>query len=118
MRNIMRAIARLLGIQTQRTEARVLQTQTVGPVLLARTNQPGKVPSVQDTSLQPQLSPARQPSPKKPKVAKSTTAESKGTSKKQKPAATAKSQSSRGSSTPTPASKTRQHAKQATKPKR
>lgn len=118
MRNIMRAIARLLGFQTQRTEVPVLQTQTVGPVLLGRTHQSGKVPFVQDTPLQPQSLPVQQPSLKKPKAAKSTTAASKGTSKKQKPAATAKSQSSRGSSTQTPASKTRQHAKQAAKPKR
>lgn len=118
MRNIMRAIARLLGIQTQRTEVPVLQTQTVGPVLLERTHQSGKAPSVQDTSPQFPLSPAQQPSPKKRKPAQRTTAALKGTSKKQKPAATAKSQSTRGSSTQTPASKTRQHAKQAAKPKR
>ena len=119
MRNIMRAIARLLGLTTKPTEAtRVLQTQTVGPVLLGRTHQAGSKPSVQATKLQHQSSPAQQASPKKPKPAKLTTAASKGTSKKQKPAATAKSQSSRGSSTQTPASKTRQHAKQAAKPKR
>lgn len=118
MRNIMRAIARLLGIRTQRTEVPVLQTQTVGPVLLGRTHQSGKVPFVQDTSPQLQSSPVQQASPKKPKAAKQTTAASKGTGKKQKPAATAKSQSNRGSSTQTPASKTRQHVKQAAKPKR
>ena len=118
MRNIMRAIARLLGITTQPTDKPAPQTQTVGPASQGLIQQFGKVPSAQDTPLQPQSSPAQQPSQKKPKPAKSTTAASKGTSKKQKPAATAKSQSNRGSSTPTPASKTRQHAKHTAKPKR
>jgi hypothetical protein len=118
MRNIMRAIARLLGFQTQPSDKPVLQTQTVGPVLLGRTQPSGSKPSVQDTNPHHQLSPAQPRSQKKPKPAQRTTQASKGTSKKQKPVATAKSQSSRGSSTQTPASKTRQHAKQAAKPKR
>jgi hypothetical protein len=118
MRNIMRAIARLLGFKTQRTEVPVLQTQTVGPVLLGRTHRSGNQPSVQATKPPRQSSPAQPRSQKKPKPAQQTTQASKGTSKKQKPVATAKSQTTAGSSTPTPASKTRQHAKQTAKPKR
>ena len=118
MRNIMRAIARLLGIQTKRSEVPVLQTQTVGPVRLGRTTQAGNQPSVQDINPLPQSSPAQPRSQKKPKPAKQTTQAAKDTSKKQKPVATAKSRKQPGSSTPTPASKTRQHAKQTVKPKR
>ena len=118
LNTLITAIARLLGFQTQRTEVPVQPTLTAGPVPQELIQQFGKVPSAQDTPLQPQSSPAQQPLPKKQKPARSTTAASKGTSKKQKPVATAKSQSSRGSSTQTPASKTRQHAKQAAKPKR
>jgi hypothetical protein len=117
MRNIMRAIARLLGFKTQRTEVPVLQTQTVGPVLLGRTRRSGNQPSVQDTSPLPQSSPVQPRSRKKPKPVQQTTQASKDTSKKQKPVATAKSRKQPGSSTPTPASKTRQHVKQAAKPK-
>jgi hypothetical protein len=118
MRNLLRAIARVLGFQTQLSETPVLRTQTVGPVRLGRTTQAGKVPSVQDINPLPQSSPVRPRSQKKPKPVQQTTQASKGTNKKQKSAATAKPQSSRGSSTSTPASKTRQHAKQAAKPKR
>jgi len=118
MRNIMRAIARLLGFQTQRSETPVLQTQTVGPVLLGRTHRSGNQPSVQGTKPQRQSLPAQPHSQKKQKPAQQTTQASKGTGKKQKPAATAKSRTTAGSSTPTPVSKTRQHVKQAAKPKR
>jgi hypothetical protein len=118
MRNIMRAIARVLGFQTQPSETPVLRTQTVGPVRLGRTTQAGKVPSVQDTNPLPQSSPVRPRLQKKPKPVQQTTQVSKATSKKQKPVATAKSRTTAGSSTQTPASKTRQHAKQAAKPKR
>ena len=118
MRNLLRAIARVLGFQMQPSETPVLRTQTVGPVRLGRTTQAGNQPSVQDTNPLPQSSPVRPRSQKKPKPAQQTTQASKDTSKKQKPVATAKSQSSRGSSTSTPASKTRQHVKQAAKPKR
>jgi hypothetical protein len=118
MRNIMRAIARLLGFQTQPSDKPVLQTQTVGPVRLGRTTRAGNQPFVQDTNPLPQPSLAQPRSQKKPKPAKQTTQASKGTGKKQKPVATAKSRTTAGSSTPTPASKTRQHAKQAAKPKR
>jgi hypothetical protein len=118
MRNLLRAIARLLGFQTQLSETPVLQTQTVGPVRLGRTTQAGNQPFVQDINPLPQSLPAQPRSQKKQNPAKSTTQASKDTSKKQKPVATAKSRKQAGSSTPTPVSKTRQHAKQAAKPKR
>jgi hypothetical protein len=114
----MRAIARLLGFQTQHTVQPVQPTPIAGPAPQELIQQFGKVPSVQDTDPQRQLSLAQPRSQKKQKAVKQTTVVSKGTSKKQKPAQTGKSQSTRGSSTPTPASKTRQHAKQAAKPKR
>ena len=90
-------------------------TQPAGPALQEPTTLDGKVTTALDT--QPQ-SPAQPHSQKKQKPAQRTTQASKGTSKKQKPAATAKSRKQVGSSTPTPASKTRQHVKQAAKPKR
>jgi hypothetical protein len=118
MRNLLRAIARLLGFQTQPSETPVLRTQTVGPVRLGRTTQAGSKPSVQGTKPPRQSLLAQPHSQKKQKPAQQTTQASKDTGKKQKPAATAKSRTTAGSSTPTPASKTRQHAKQAAKPKR
>jgi hypothetical protein len=118
MRNIMRAIARLLGFQTQSTDNPVPLTPTAGPAPQMPTHKAGNQPSVQDTNLPLQSSPARPRSQKKPKPVQQTTQASKDTNKKQKPVATAKSRKHPGSSTPTPASKTRQHAKQAAKPKR
>lgn len=94
-------------------------TQPAGPALQEPTTQTGKVTSALDTKPHPQFpSPVAAASSKKRKPAQRTTAALKGTSKKQKPAQTGKSQSTRGSSTPTPASKTRQHVKQAAKSKR
>jgi hypothetical protein len=105
MLNLLRAIARVLGFQTQPSETPVQPIQTVGPVRLGRTTPAGNQPSVQDTNPLPQLSPVRPRSQKKPKPAQQTTQASKDTSKKQKPVATAKSRKQPGSSTPTPASK-------------
>ena len=105
MRNIMRAIARLLGFQTQSTDNPVPLTPIAGPAPQMPTHKAGNQPSVQDTNLPLQSSPARPRSQKKPKPAQQTTQASKDTNKKCKPVATAKSQYNRGSSTPTPASK-------------
>ena len=116
MRNIMRAIARLLGIQTQLSEVPVEQTPTAGLVNQELIQQFGSKPSVQDTKRQRQSSPAQPRSAKKQKPAQHTTAASKDTSKKQKPAQTAQSPKVAGYSSQTPASKTRRHAKQAAKP--
>ena len=93
-------------------------TQPAGLVPQEPTTPDGKVTSALDTQNQRLLSPARPRSQKKQKPAQSTIQASKNTSKKQKPVATAKSRKVDGSSTPTPASKTRQHVKQAAKPKR
>jgi hypothetical protein len=73
IRNIMRAIARLLGFKTQRSEVPVLQTQTVGPVLLGRTARHGNQLSVQDMSHQLQPAPTEQKT--KRSRARKTTAE-------------------------------------------
>lgn len=73
IRNIMRAIARLLGFKTQRSEVPVLQTQTVGPVLLGRTTRHGNQRSVQDMSRQLQPAPIEQKA--KRSRARKTTAE-------------------------------------------
>lgn len=115
MRNIIIAIARLLGLQTRQDKATVELTQTAGPVLQEPIILAGKASSVETTKSQ---SPAQPRTQKKPKAAQSTTAASKNTSKKQQPAQTEKSRKADGSSSQTPASKTRQHAKRKVKAKR
>jgi hypothetical protein len=111
MRWLRAAIARLLGLQTQHLGSPVQPTQTAGLVPPEHTHQVGNKPSAQDTQPQRRSSPAQQPSQKKPKAARQTTAVSKGSGKKQEPAPTAKSRKAAGSSSPTPARRTRQHAK-------
>lgn len=53
IRNIMRAIAQLLGIQIQYLDKHVLQTQTAGPASQEPTTQTGNQPSAQPTNSQP-----------------------------------------------------------------
>jgi hypothetical protein len=109
MRNIMRAIARLLGIQTQPTDKPVQPTLTVGHVSQELIQQFGKVPSAQDTQ------PVQTESKAKRSAARPTTAEA---SPKPAPTTVKRKPTARGKQAQTPASKTRQHVKQAAKPKR
>lgn len=109
MGNIMRAIARLLGIKTQSTVQPAQPTLTAGPANQGRTTQPGKVPSVQTTQpVQTEQKAKRSPAQSTTQAASS---KQESTTAKRKPTA-------RGKQRQTPASKTRQHAKQAAKPKR
>ena len=117
MYSLKAAIARLVGWLIHRVKATAPRTHLAGPASLERTAQTGSVCSAQDTSHQPQLSPAKPASPKKLKAAQRTSAASKSTSKKSKPAQTERSQRGRGSSTQTPASKTHQPALQESKAK-
>lgn len=112
-----RVIARLLGTPTQPLDNPVQPTLTAGLAPQEPTPARGNKRSAQGTKRQRQLSPAPQPSQKKPKAAKPTTQASKGSSKKPKPAQTVKSQTTAGSSTPTPAPRTPQRAKSAAKRK-
>ena len=109
LRNIMRAIARLLGIQTQPTDKPVQQTQTAGHVSQEPTQLSGKVPSAQATK------PVLTESKAKRSTAQSTTA---AQSPKQERTTAKQTRSQPGKQQATPASKTRRHAKQAAKPKR
>jgi hypothetical protein len=112
-----RVIARLLGTQTQPLDNLVQPTQTVGLVSKELTTPVGNKRSAQTSTQRQRQSPVRQPSPKKPKAVKSTTAALKGTNKKQEPVQTAKSRKVVGNSTPIPVSKTPLHAKLKAKPK-
>ena len=109
MRNIMRAIARLLGIQTQRTEVPVQPTLTAGPASQEPIQQSGKVPSVQTTK------PVQTGSKAKRSAAQLTTV---APSLKQERTTAKQTRTQPGKQQVTPASKTRRHAKQAAKPKR
>jgi hypothetical protein len=71
MLNIMRAIARLLGLQTQPTDNPVPPTQTVGRVSKAPTAPRGNKRSAEPSTLQPQ--PATKKRSSKPKAVQSTT---------------------------------------------
>lgn len=109
MRNIMRAIARLLGLQTKPLGNPVQPTPTVGPANQELIQQSGSKPSVQD------IQPVQTESKVKRSAARPTTAEA---SRKPAPTTAKRKPTARGKQAQTPASKTRQHAKQAAKPKR
>lgn len=107
MLNIMRAIARLLGFQTQSTETPVQPTPTAGPVPQVRTRKAGSKPSAATTSPR-KSSPATKKPSSKAKAAQSTKAAS--SPKAAKKSAQAESGRS-GKQSATPARRTRQHAK-------
>ena len=109
MGNIMRAIARLLGFQTQPMDKPVQPTLTAGPANQELIQQFGKVPSAQDTQ------PVQIESKAKRSAVQPTTAEA---SPKPAPSTAKRKPTARGKQRQTPVSKTRQHAKQAAKPKR
>jgi hypothetical protein len=107
MRNIMRAIARLLGFTTQPTDNPVQPTPTAGPALQEPTRPRGNKRSVATTKPRKSPSATKKPS-SKPKAAPSTkAASSPKAAKKSAPAARGQS----GKQPVTPARKTRQHAK-------
>jgi len=112
-----RVIARLLGHQIPPLEAPVEQTQTAGLANKVHTTQAGNKRSVATPTKHRKSLPVQQPSPKKPKVAKPTTAVSKDSSKKPKPVQTAKSRTTAGNSTQTAVRPTPQAAKSAPKRK-
>jgi hypothetical protein len=112
MRNIMRAIARLLGLQTQHSDSPVEPTQTAGHASQEPTQPRGNKRSVATTKPR-KSSPARtQRKPKQEAVPSTTVARKPG---KKKPTARQVAMVSQskptGSKSKTPASKTRQHAK-------
>jgi len=107
MRNIMRAIARLLGLTTQPTEVLAQPTPTAGPAPQVRTRARGSKPSAATTKPRQSKSATKKPS-SKAKVAQSTkAASSRKAAKKSAPAARGQS----GKQPATPARRTRQHAK-------
>jgi len=112
MPNIMRAIARLLGLQTQSTDSLAQPTPTAGPVLQEPTQPRGSKRSVATTKPR-KSSPA--PIKRKPKqeAAPSTTAARKSGKKKPTARQVAMVSQSKptGSKSKTPVSKTRQHVK-------
>jgi hypothetical protein len=114
MRNIMLAIARLLGLQTQPLDNPVEPTPTAGPAPQVRTRKAGSKPSVAITKPRPRKS-SPAPTQRKPKqeAAPSTTAARKPGKKKPTARQVAMVSQSKptGSKSKTPASKTRQHAK-------
>jgi hypothetical protein len=107
MRNIMRAIARLLGLQTQPTDNPVPPTPTAGPALQEPTRPRGNKRSVATTKPRKSPSATKKPS-SKPKAAQSTKAAS--SPKAAKKSAQAESGQS-GKQRKTPARPTRQHVK-------
>lgn len=109
MGNIMRAIARLLGIQTQPTDKPAQPTLTAGHANQELIQQSGSKPSAQDTQ------PVQTESKAKRSAARPTTAEA---SPKPAPSTAKRKPTAHGKQRQTPASKTRQHVKQAAKPKR
>ncbi len=107
MRNIMRAIARLLGLQTKPLVSPVQPTPTAGPVLQEPTQPRGNKRSAATTKPRKSPSATKKPS-SKPKAAQSTKAAS---SRKAEPKS-AQAESGRSGKQPaTPARRTRQHAK-------
>ena len=106
MRNIMRAIARLLGIQTQPLEVPVQPTPTAGPVNKEPTTPRGSKRSAQTSTQQPQSATKKRSS--KPKAAQSTT---QASSRKAAPKSAPAGRGQTGKQPATPARRTRQHAK-------
>ena len=118
MRNLITAIARLLGLSTRSDKVTAEPTQNVGPVNQEPTPQAGKVSSVETTN--PQSLPAPTVSKQKQGRARSTTQAVKPGKKKStaQTGRTANQSKATGSKSATPVSKTRQPAKQAAKAKR
>jgi len=107
MRNLITAIARLLGLTTQPLETPVQPTPIVGRAPQVRTRQAGNKPSVAVTKPRKSKSVTAKPS-SKPKAAQSTKAASSPKAvKKSAPAESGRS----GKQPATPARRTRQHAK-------
>jgi len=106
LRNIMRAIARVLGLTTQPLVKPVQQTPTAGPVSKEPTARRGNKRSAQTSTQQPQ--PATKKRSSKPKAAQSTTAAS---SRKAAPKSAPAGRGQSGKQPATPARRTRQHAK-------
>jgi hypothetical protein len=108
MRNLITAIARLLGVQTQPSETPAQPTPTAGPARQVRTRKAGNKPSAQTTKPRRQSKSATKKLSSKPKAAQSTKAASSPKAvKKSAPAARGQS----GKQPATPARRTRQHAK-------
>ncbi len=107
MRNIMRAIARLLGLTTQPTEVPAQPTPTAGPALQEPTRPRGNKRSVATTKPRKSPSATKKPS-SKAKVAQSTKAAS---SRKAAPKSAPAARGQSGKQPATPARRTRQHAK-------
>jgi hypothetical protein len=105
MRNIMRAIARLLGLQTQPTEVPAQPTPTAGPVKQGRTTPRGNKRSAQASSQQPQSVTKKRSS--KPKAAQQTTAVS---SRKAAPKSAPATRGQTGKQSATPAPQTQSPA--------
>ena len=107
LRNIMRAIARLLGITTRHSVSPAQPTPTAGPVNQEPTTRAGSKRSAAPTKRKPVAPKAK----RKPSAAQPTTPV-KSRKPKQKPAQPAvKASGATGSQPATRASKTRQHAK-------
>ena len=107
MRNIMRAIARLLGLTTKPLVSPVQPTPTAGPVLQEPIQPRGNKRSAQATKPR-KSAPARKKPSSKPKAARSTKVVS---SRKAAPKSVPKTSGASGKQQATPARKTRQHAK-------
>ena len=113
MRNIMRAIARLLGLQTQPLVSPAQPTPIAGHALQEPTVPRGNKRSAQATKPR-KSAPARKKPSSKPKAAQSTKVAS---SRKAAPKSAPKTSGATGKQQATPVSKTRQHVKQAAKRK-
>lgn len=107
MRNIMRAIARLLGLQTKPLVSPVQPTPIAGHAPQEPTQPRGNKRSAQATKPRKSVPAAKKPS-SKPKAAQSTKAAS---SRKAAPKSVPKTSGASGKQQATRASKTRQHAK-------
>jgi hypothetical protein len=99
MRNIMRAIARLLGFQTQPLETPAQPTPTAGPASQVRTRQAGNKRSAATTKPRPQSKSATKKPSSKRKAAPSTSA-AKSRKAEPKPAQTTSGKRGRPRKTP------------------
>ena len=107
MRNIMRAIARLLGLQTKPLDSPVQPMPTAGHAPQEPTQPRGNKRSAQATKPRKSAPALKKPS-SKPKAAQSTKAAS---SRKAAPKSAPKTSGATGKQPATPVRRTRQHAK-------
>jgi len=107
MLNIMRAIARLLGLQMQPSDKPAQPTPTAGPALQEPIQPRGNKRSVATTKPRKSKSATAKPSSKR-KAAQSTTAAS---SRKAEPKSAQAESGQSGKQRKTPVRRTRQHAK-------